>query len=96
MYAVRLGHTCPARYGNTVPGAQPALQAGGLSFGHAHLLIVLSLDLASGQGHYPGFLRLAVETESSQLGIIGMGRDDHDALLAQIVACNNPQLPFAR
>ena len=42
------------------------------------------LDLALGQGDDAGFPRLAVETEGGQLGVVGVGRDDHDSLAAEI------------
>jgi hypothetical protein len=57
----------------------------------AHLLIVLGFDLASGQGHHPGFVGLAVQAIGSQLGVVGMGRDHHHPALAQLDGRGYPQ-----
>lgn len=73
LHTARLGNPGPTRHRDAVPGPQPALDPRRIGTVHAHLPVMLGLDLARGQRDDPGFVGLAVQTEGGQFGIVGMG-----------------------
>ncbi|RMO56111.1 hypothetical protein ALQ37_05554, partial [Pseudomonas syringae pv. aptata] len=91
LNTLRLGHPAPARHRDTVPSPQAAFHARSLGALHAHLLIMLGLDLTGGQCDDPRFLGLAVKPESGQLGIVGVRCDDHDTLFSRIRLTKQPE-----
>ena len=89
-------HAGPTRHDHAVPCAQAAFEAGGFSAFQPHLLIMLSFDFASGQGHNPGFTGLAVQPESGQFGIIGVRGNHHHPLIAVVGLAEHPKLGLPR
>ncbi|MCY1433613.1 hypothetical protein D9M71_496480 [compost metagenome] len=91
LYAAGLGYTGPTWHGDAVPGAQAAFQAGRIDLVQSHLPVVFGFDFARCQRDDPGFVGLAVQTVGCQLGIIGVGRDDHHPLTPIIRMFQCPQ-----
>jgi len=55
----------------------------------------LRLDLALGDRHDAGLGRTAIKPEGSQLGIVGMGREHHDAPAGVVRIALHVQYAFA-
>ncbi|RMN78775.1 hypothetical protein ALQ52_04428 [Pseudomonas cannabina pv. alisalensis] len=84
LETVLLRHSAPQRHGEAVPTAQAAFEPRGLGSVQAHIAVIVGFDFTLSEGHDRDFGRTAVKTEGRQFSVVGMRRDDQQALRGEI------------